>query len=85
MVVGVYEKSKYLIICNMSICGPLPRKGTQVILYPDAPGAFLQDRVKALTPMSTTFTSLTAWTGPESMTKAENYNTHTHMRNTYIK
>lgn len=63
----------------------VPRKGTQVILYPDAPGIFLQDRVKELTPMSTTFTSLTAWTGPESMTAAENYNTHARVRNTYIK
>ena len=48
-----------------------PRKGTQEILYPDAPGVFLQDRVKELTPMSTTFTSLTAWIGSESEIVAE--------------
>lgn len=49
----------------------LPRKGVQETLYPDAPGVFLQDRVKELTPMSTTFNSLTAWTGPESEAEAE--------------
>ena len=53
------------------ICAPLPRKGIQEILYPDAPGVFLQDTVKELTPMSTTFTSLTAWISWESETAAE--------------
>lgn len=72
MVVVVNEKSKYLIICIMSVYDLLPRKGIQEILYPDTPGVFLQDKVKELTPMSTTFTSLTAWIGPESETAAEN-------------
>lgn len=50
-----------------------PRKGIQEILYPDAPGVFLQDRVKELTPMSTTFTPFTAWIGSESETVAEKW------------
>lgn len=61
----------WLCVCVYIQYGPLPRKGIQVILYPDAPGVFLQDRVKELTPMSKTFTSLTACIGPESETAAE--------------
>lgn len=49
----------------------LPRKGIQEILYPDAPGVFRQDRLKELTPMSTTFTPFTAWMGSESEKAAE--------------
>lgn len=54
-----------------TVLGPLPRKGTQEILYPDAPGVFFQDRVKELTPMSKTFTPFTAGMGSESETAAE--------------
>lgn len=49
----------------------LPRKGIQDILYPEAPGVFLQDKMKKLTPMSTTFRPLTAWICSESETAAE--------------
>lgn len=56
---------------NSTVSHPLPRKGIQVILYPDAPGVFLQDKVKKLIPMSTTFTPFTAWIGSESETAAE--------------
>lgn len=57
----------------MCVCvyAVLPRKGTQVILYPEAPGVLLHDKVKKFMPMSTTFTPLTAGIGSESETAAE--------------
>lgn len=55
----------------MCVYAVLPRKGTQVILYPEAPGVLLHDKVKKFMPMSTTFTPLTAGIGSESETAAE--------------